>query len=163
MSFRHDQTRKQIIPTDYSLLPAPDSQAIKSKIKMIAMSGEYTLGNISPLIPAGDDLESAIAFYEQNLGFQKVHQEGNPIHMAIVERDQAKIFLIKNSDSQLAQSTSLRIYVKNIENYYQELITKSAEIIHPQGKLETKPWGMREFVVLDSAGVCLTFYEPAGG
>jgi predicted enzyme related to lactoylglutathione lyase len=122
---------------------------------------KYTLGNISPLIPAGEDVEKAINFYEQNLGFTKTHQEGNPVYMAIVERDTAQIFLIKNGDEKLASSTSLRIYVNNIEQYYTELQAKGGEIIHPDGKLETKPWGMKEFVVLDSAGVCLTFYEPA--
>ena len=122
---------------------------------------EYTLGNISPLIPAGDDVEKTIAFYEQNLGFTKIHHEGNPMHMAIVKRDEAQIFLIKNSNYQLAESTALRIYVNNIEQYYTELEAKRGEIVHPNGKLETKPWGMKEFVVLDPAGVCLTFYEPA--
>ncbi len=34
---------------------------------------QYTLGNISPLIPAGNDVEKAIAFYEQSLGFTKIH------------------------------------------------------------------------------------------
>lgn len=122
---------------------------------------QYTLGNISPLIPAGDSVEKAIAFYEQSLGFTEIHHEGNPMHMAIVQRDEAQIFLIKNSDSQLASSTALRIYVNNIEQYYTELQGKEGEIIHPNGKLETKPWGMKEFAVLDPAGVCLTFYEPA--
>ena len=122
---------------------------------------KYTLGNISPLIPAGDDMEKAIAFYEQCLGFTKTHQEGNPIHMPIVEKDNAKIFLIKNGDSKLAESTALRIYVNNLEKYYTELQAKGEEIIHPNGKLETKPWGMKEFAVLDPAGVCLTFYELA--
>ena len=122
---------------------------------------QYTLGNISPLIPAGNDVEKAIAFYEQSLGFTKIHHEGNPMHMAIVKRDEAQIFLIKNSDRKLAESTALRIFVNNIEQYYTELEAKGEEIIHPNGKLETKPWGMKEFGVLDTAGVCLTFYEPA--
>ncbi len=128
---------------------------------IMTVNQEYTLGNISPLIPAGDDVEKAITFYEQSLGFTKIHQEGSPIHMAIVKRDAAEIFLVKNDNYQLAKSTALRIYVNNIEQYYTELETKEGEIIHPNGKLETKAWGMKEFAVLDPAGVCLTFYEPA--
>ncbi|CDN14300.1 hypothetical protein RintRC_2614 [Richelia intracellularis] len=38
--------------------------------------------------------------------------------MAIVEKDNAQIFLIKNGDSKLAESTALRIYVNDLEPYY---------------------------------------------
>jgi catechol 2,3-dioxygenase-like lactoylglutathione lyase family enzyme len=118
-------------------------------------------GNISPLIPAGDDVEKAISFYEQKLGFTTIHKEGNPPRMAIVKRDSAEIFLVKNDYQQLAESISFRIQVSNIEQLYEEYQNKDTEMIHPNGKLETKPWGMKEFVILDPAGICITFCEPA--
>lgn len=31
--------------------------------------------------------------------------------------------------------------------------------IHPNGSLETKPWGMKEFSLLDPNGTLLTFRE----
>jgi hypothetical protein len=34
-------------------------------------------------------------------------------------------------------------------------------VIHPNGVLETKPWGLKEFTVLDLDGNGITFYEPA--
>lgn len=117
------------------------------------------IGSISPLIPAGDDLEKAIEFYEQKLGFITIHQEGNPPRMAIVKRDKAEIFLVKSDYHDLAKEISLRLQVTGIEQLYQELESKDREIIHPNGKLETKPWGPKEFIVMDLAGVCLTFYE----
>ncbi len=79
--------------------------------------------------------------------------------MAIVQRDNVQIFLLKKEDRQIAEETSLRISVNNIEQLYEELKAKEGEIIHPEGKLETKPWGVKEFVVLDPMGVCLTFCE----
>ena len=115
--------------------------------------------SISPLIPAGDDLGKAIEFYEQKLGFITIHQEGNPLRMAIVKRDRAEIFLVKSDYHDLAKEISLRLQVTGIEQLYQELESKGSEIIHPNGKLETKPWGPKEFTVIDLAGVCLTFYE----
>jgi catechol 2,3-dioxygenase-like lactoylglutathione lyase family enzyme len=117
------------------------------------------LGNISPLIPAGDDVEAAIAFYEQKLGFKAIHTEGDPVRMAIVERDGATLFLVKNGDKHVAEWTSLRIQVDGIEQLYEEFQAKDSAIIHPNGQLEIKPWGPKEFIVLDLAGVCLTFYE----
>ncbi|MDJ0595409.1 MAG: VOC family protein [Pleurocapsa sp. MO_226.B13] len=125
------------------------------------MNQSTSLNSISPLIPGGEDLEKTVAFYEKQLGFKRIHQEGDPIYMAIVKRDSVQIFLLKNEDKHLAKGTSLRINVDRIEELYAEFQAKGGEMIHPNGKLETKPWGMKEFVVLDLAGVCLTFCEPA--
>ncbi|MDJ0690901.1 MAG: VOC family protein [Xenococcaceae cyanobacterium MO_188.B32] len=125
------------------------------------MNQQTFLNSINPLIPGGEDLEKTVAFYEQQLGFECIHQEGNPIHMAVVKRDSVQIFLLKNRDKHLAEGTSLRINVNQIEKLYAEFQARDGEMIHPNGKLETKPWGMKEFVVLDPARVCLTFCEPA--
>ncbi|MBW4562336.1 MAG: VOC family protein [Mojavia pulchra JT2-VF2] len=125
------------------------------------MNKQSILGNISPIIPAGKDLDKAIAFYEQKLGFKTIHTEGKPVRMAIVKRDSAQIFLQKNDDKHLAEGTQFLIQVSHIEQLYAEFIAKDESIIHPQGHLETKPWGLKEFVVIDSFGVCITFYEVA--
>ena len=124
------------------------------------MNNPPVLGNISPLIPAGNDIEKAIAFYEQQLGFTAIHKEGNPIRMAVVKRDSAEIFLVKNDYKHLPEGISIRIQVDGIEQLYEEFQAKGGGMIDPNGQLETKPWGMKEFVVIDPAGVCITFCEP---
>ena len=123
------------------------------------MNQQPFLSNLSPLLPGGEDLEKTVAFYEQQLGFKRIHQEGNPIYMAIVQRDSVQIFLLKKEDKHLAEETSLRIQVDSIEQLYEEFQAKEQEIIHPDGKLEIKPWGVKEFVVHDPMGICLTFYQ----
>ena len=125
------------------------------------MSQTVSLNSINPLIPGGKDLEKTVVFYEQQLGFKRIHQEGDPIYMAIVERDSIQIFLLQNENKHLAEETSMRINVDRIEKLYAEFQAKDGELIHPNGHLESKPWGMKEFVVLDPTGVCLTFCEPA--
>ena len=125
------------------------------------MNQKTSLNSINPLIPGGEDLEKTVAFYEQQLGFKCINQEGDPIHMAIVKRDSAQIFLLKNGEQHLAEGTSLRINVNKIEQLYAEIKAKGEKMIHPNGKLETKPWVIKEFLVLNPAGVCLTFCEPA--
>ena len=122
------------------------------------MNQQPFLSSISPLIPGGEDLEKTVVFYEQKLGFKRIHTEGNPIYMAIVQRDNVQIFLLKKEDRQVAEETSLRISVNQIEQLYEELKVEE-DIIHPEGKLETKPWGVKEFVVIEPMGVCLTFCE----
>jgi uncharacterized glyoxalase superfamily protein PhnB len=125
------------------------------------MNQQPILENISPIIPAGEDIAKTILFYEQKLGFKTIHTEGKPVSMAVVQRDAAKIFLQKNDDKHLAENTRYLIQVTHIEQLYAELLAKGEGIIHPNGHLETKPWGLKEITVIDPAGVCITFYQVA--
>jgi uncharacterized glyoxalase superfamily protein PhnB len=123
------------------------------------MSNRITLGNISPMIPAGNDVAGAIAFYEEQLGFKTIYTEGDPLTLAIVKRDAAEIFLYQNDDQHLAEWTTFRIQVENIEALYEEFQAKGGAMLHPNGELKTQPWGAKEFAILDVVGVCITFYE----
>jgi uncharacterized glyoxalase superfamily protein PhnB len=116
------------------------------------------LGNLSPLIPAGSDVDATIAFYVQQLGFTTRFTQGEPTEMAIVTRDAVEIFLCRNEDPYIAEQTSFRIHVQHVEQLYAEY--QAQGVIHPNGQLATKPWGTQEFAILDPAGVCITFYEP---
>ena len=104
-------------------------------------------------------MEKAITFYEQQLGFTIIYKEGDPVTMAIVKRESAEIFLHKNDDKHLAEWTAFRVQVEHVEQLYEELMTKGGGMIHPNGKLQAQPWGMREFAVVNPAGVCITFYD----
>lgn len=55
------------------------------------------------------------------------------------------------------------IYVRvtDIESLYQTLQQKGIAI-HPNGKLESKPWKQKEFSVVDPNGTLLTFGQAAG-
>lgn len=123
------------------------------------MSNTPVLGNLAPLIPAGGNVDKAIRFYEQQLGFIKIYQDDEPPKIAIVKRDAVEIFLCKNDDKHLAKETSFRIKVKHIEQLYEDYLAKGRQRIHKNGKLQSKPWGTKEFAVLAQAGVCITFYE----
>jgi hypothetical protein len=109
-------------------------------------------GIISPLIPAGDDLGATVIFYEQKLGFTTIYREEA---MAIVKRGQAELLLVKNDDKHLADNTSLRIAIEGVEQLYADYQSKGIRM----NTLEVKPWGSKEFSVIDPAGVCIAFYE----
>ena len=51
-----------------------------------------------------------------------------------------------------------QVYIRteNIETIYEYFLKKSVAI-HPNGKLETKPWGQKEFSLLDTDNNLLTF------
>ena len=61
----------------------------------------------------------------------------------------------------LPEKSDFMLYLKissNIEKFYD--LVKSKDIkIHPNGKLETKPWNMKEFSLIDPDGTLLTFGE----
>lgn len=95
----------------------------------------------------------SIAFYENKLGFKSLKYDNS----VILNRDGIEIHLWLCKDKYLAENSSCYIRLKGIEELYQEFIKNN--VIHPNGKLEIKPWGMKEFVVLDNSGNGLNFGE----
>jgi uncharacterized glyoxalase superfamily protein PhnB len=111
---------------------------------------------VSPLIPARD-VEEAIRFYRDALGFELDYRDAEPAQFAIVGRDSAWLNLFANQDKYLADQTSLRIVVDGVDALYERC--QAAGCTHPNGALGVKPWGTREFSIIDPSGVCIAFVE----
>jgi len=66
------------------------------------------------------------------------------------------------SDKKLArkigEQVMVRFAVKGIQTLFAEY-QKRGGIVHPNGTLQTKPWGTQEFAAIDPNGVCVTFQE----
>jgi uncharacterized glyoxalase superfamily protein PhnB len=120
-------------------------------------------GRLTPMIPAGKDMEAALAFYEQKLGFT-ARYKAEDLSMVILQRGPVEIILLNNDDPHTASQTSLRIQLTRVDALYKEY---QAQAIAPfeqgdgagLGSIKSTPWGTREFAVRDLAGVCITFYE----
>lgn len=112
---------------------------------------------VSPLIPALD-VESGIAFYRNALGFALAYRDAEPAQFAIVGRDGVTLHLFASQDKHLADWTSLRIEVAYIDALYDRC--QESGCVHPNGQLGTRPWGTREFSIIDPSGVCIAFVEP---
>jgi uncharacterized glyoxalase superfamily protein PhnB len=110
--------------------------------------------SVSPMIPARD-VEEAIRFYRDALGFGLDYRDAEPAQFAIVGRDAVRLNLFFNEDQYLASQTSLRISVDGVEALYERC--QAAGCVHPNGALGTRPWGTREFSVIDPSGVCIAF------
>jgi uncharacterized glyoxalase superfamily protein PhnB len=52
----------------------------------------------------------------------------------------------------------LRVGVRGIDPLYEH--GKTDGIVHPNDPLQEKPWGFREFSVIDHDGNLVTFFEP---
>ena len=116
-------------------------------------------------------LTRSLPFYCDQLGFTLVHCADG---FAIVRRDAVEIHLweandqtwrsrtgtppvVSGAETFLAGTASCRVAVKAIDELYASLV--SAGILHPHAPLATRPWGAREFGVLDPDRNLITFFE----
>ncbi|GIV64626.1 MAG: bleomycin binding protein [Bellilinea sp.] len=106
-----------------------------------------------PKFPAAN-VQSALEFYKNKLGFTEIFNYGD---YAAIKRDAVEIHLWECQDRHIAENTACRVAVSDIETIYAEY--KQAGVVHPNGALEEKPWGGREFVALDLDGNGLFFFE----
>jgi catechol 2,3-dioxygenase-like lactoylglutathione lyase family enzyme len=111
-----------------------------------------TLKSASPVL-ASLNIERTIAFYCGQLGFSKVYAE--PGVWGIVSRDSVQLHFWPCDDRHIAENTSCRIYVAGIAELFEACDRQG--IVHPNARLESKPWGSREFGVLDPDGNLVTF------
>ena len=111
-----------------------------------------------PVLPASD-VRAAVDFYVQRLGFTEDFCYGEPPGYGGVSRDGVQVHLCAMNDAKaIAQQTMLRFRVRGVDALFDEL--KDSGTLHPNcNVVNEKPWGTREFTVLDLDGVCVTFYE----
>lgn len=109
------------------------------------------LQSVAPELPSLD-LARTRQFYEQKLGFKTVSQYDDYI---IFERDNIWINYFHCHDTEQPKSASCYIYVNDAKKLYEEL--QQHQIIHPHGMLRDRPYGVREFAVLDDNGCLLKF------
>jgi catechol 2,3-dioxygenase-like lactoylglutathione lyase family enzyme len=99
------------------------------------------------------DIERSLVFFER-LGFRR---SGDYADYGIIQRDGAQLHLWLCTDPRIPRETACRIVVEEIDALFDEFSAQG--VIHPNGQLETKPWGVREFSILDADGNLLTFQQ----
>ncbi len=96
------------------------------------------------------------AYYLNKLGFQDVGSADYPDYL-IVEKEKVQIhfFLFKEIDP---KENYGQVYIRtdNIDQLYQWMIDNQVTI-HPNAPLQIKPWGQKEFSLLDPDNNLLTF------
>jgi catechol 2,3-dioxygenase-like lactoylglutathione lyase family enzyme len=105
-----------------------------------------------PVLPALN-MPETLAFYESHLGFKQVHIEKE---YGIIGRDNIHIHFWLCKDRKICEASGCRIRVDGVDELYSSC---EQSIIHPNAKLESKPWGAKEFGILDLNGNLITFAE----
>jgi len=115
------------------------------------------LTSIHPKLPMRDK-NSTRNFYIDQLGFKNAGT-GDYTDYLILQKDQIELhffeFKALNPKENYGQ---VYIRVSNIGKYYQTVLDNKVRI-HPNGQLDLKPWGQKEFSVLDPDHNLLTFGE----
>lgn len=105
-----------------------------------------------PQLPYVDEMQT-ISFYRDVLKFDIMSQWDGYI---ITKKDKIEIHLWKTYNPIIPKNTGCYIRVnKNIKELYADYFYQG--IIHEHGKLEVKPWRMKQFSVLDNSGNIINF------
>lgn len=113
------------------------------------------LTNIHPKLPMRD---KAITrdFYVKKLGFQ-IFGDADYDDYLMVEKDNIQIhFFVFEELNPKENYGQVYIRTNDIDNLYQSLLARQVDI-HPNGALQAKPWGQKEFALLDPDNNLLTF------
>ena len=117
------------------------------------------------------DLAAALDFCALKLGFEERYRNGR---FAVIVRDEIELHLwvsndkswkrrwrnqpiVSGAESFLAGTASCRFCCEGIDARYANL--REEGVIHPNGALQTTPWGTDEFAILDLDGNLITFFE----
>jgi uncharacterized glyoxalase superfamily protein PhnB len=122
---------------------------------------EPVINGAIPVLPAADTAES-LKWWTEVCGFKETFRDRTPPTYAGIQRGEAYLHIANMDDKTLArqvgEQTMVRIAVKGIEALYAEYQARGGKV-HPNGGLQTKPWGTKEFSTIDPNGVCVTIQE----
>jgi catechol 2,3-dioxygenase-like lactoylglutathione lyase family enzyme len=95
-------------------------------------------------------------YYVNALGFQDIGSRDFEGYL-MLKKDQIEIHFFEFKDLDIYTNYG-QVYVRTdqIDLLYQSLLDNNV-LIHPNGALEIKPWGQKEFALLDPDHNLLTF------
>ncbi|SFC24542.1 hypothetical protein SAMN05421780_1043 [Flexibacter flexilis DSM 6793] len=113
------------------------------------------LTNICPKLPMRN-LDITQDFYVNKLGFENIGAADYEGYL-ILKKDDIEIHLFEFQELDPKNNYG-QVYIRttDIETLYQWLVEKQIAI-HPNGRLAAKPWGQKEFSLLDPDHNLLTF------
>ena len=110
---------------------------------------------IHPKLPMRDKVITR-DYYLNKLGFQEFGSADYDGYL-MIQKDAIQIHFFEYKSLDPKENYG-QVYLRtnDIEAFYQSLLEKKVKI-HPNGKLENKPWGQKEFALLDPDNNLLTF------
>jgi len=119
------------------------------------------LNDVVPKLPMRNKA-ATLDYYTNKLGFQLFGSAHYDDYL-MVEKDNIQIHFFKFEALNPKENYG-QVYIRtnDIEGLYRSMLANEVDI-HPSGSLEVKPWGQREFSLLDPDNNLLTFGQTAEG
>jgi Uncharacterized protein conserved in bacteria len=102
-----------------------------------------------PVEQVGD----AVTYYCDVLGFKINYAQHD---LGVMYRDKVTLLLIERPDTHKGIG-SCTVYIENADQLYQELSSRGANALAPP---VSRPWGLRDFTIVDLDGNRITFAQP---
>jgi predicted enzyme related to lactoylglutathione lyase len=110
------------------------------------------LQRVMPELPLTNVAEG-VAHYRDVLGFTVNYQQDD---IGVMDRDKVRLLLVARSERHTGIGSAY-VYVEDADALYAELRAKGANI---GSAPVSRPWGLREFQMLDPEGNRITFGQP---
>jgi catechol 2,3-dioxygenase-like lactoylglutathione lyase family enzyme len=115
-----------------------------------------TFAQVQPILGTRD-LEKAIQFYVDRLGFTLAFRDGSiPTNYVGFRRDGVELHMQFQYEHEMG-TIRLRLVVDDPDALYEEY--KSKDVFHEGTQVKDTPWGTREFAIYDLDRNSLTFYR----
>ncbi len=113
------------------------------------------LTHINPKLPMRNIITTK-KFYINHLGFEEIGDYGNYL---LVKKDKIEIHFFEFKELDPTKDAG-QVYIRtdDIDTLFQSYLEQKVPI-HPNGHLQQKPWGQKEFSILDPDNNLLTFGE----
>jgi hypothetical protein len=113
------------------------------------------LNEIHPKLPMRDKILTK-EYYVDKLGFQQLGSSDYDGYL-MVQKDNIQIHFFEFKELDPKENYG-QVYIRTdqIDKLYQSMLDKKLSI-HPNGPLQIKPWGQKEFSMLDPDNNLLTF------
>jgi hypothetical protein len=107
-----------------------------------------------------DRMDDGLSLFVDGLGFEILYRDEA---LAVVARDGAKAYLVQSPEYAAKDRPELAIETDHIDEIFRDISTRTPQLLHPNAKtVALKPWGAREFAVLDRTTVCVVFRQWPG-
>lgn len=104
-----------------------------------------------------EDINDSLKLFIDCLEFVIEHNELNTANpFCVIEKNGLKINLFQNRELAKEHNPEFRLVTDNIDEVYAKIASTHPEFLHPNlDKITIRPWGAREFAIMDSSLVLL--------
>jgi predicted enzyme related to lactoylglutathione lyase len=114
-----------------------------------------SLDTVSPIFHVAD-LAQALDYYQKVLGFRIAWTWGDPPDRASVCRDRVEVTLAVPVEGS-PRASAVYFGTTGVDDYYNQVSSAGGKITVP---IADRPYGMRDFTLVDPTGNHLSFGEP---